>query len=144
MNLLRDLPDARAAEFVETLISRPGMRIERIVSLGQARPPGFWYDQGETEWIVLLAGAARLRFQDEPETRHLGPGDWVEIALHRRHRVEWTDPDRPTVWLAVFYREERELQTSCRRQAPCSSTTSRISCRRWMRRQPLSNAAAFA
>ena len=53
--------------------------------------------------VLLLAGAARLRFEDEPEARLLGPGDWVEIATHRRHRVDWTDPDQPTVWLAVFY-----------------------------------------
>jgi cupin 2 domain-containing protein len=53
---------------------------------------------------LLLAGAARLRFEDETQARALGPGDWVEIAAHRRHRVEWTDPDQPTVWLAVFYR----------------------------------------
>ena len=104
MNLLRDLPDASSAEITETLVVRPGMRIERIVSFGQASPPGFWYDQHETEWVLLLAGAARLRFEDEPEARLLGRGDWVEIAAHRRHRVEWTDPARPTVWLAVFYR----------------------------------------
>lgn len=107
MNLLRDLPDASAAEISEALASRPGLRIERIVSLGQASPPGFWYDQHETEWVVLLAGAARLRFADEPQLRDLGAGDWVEIAAHRRHRVEWTDPGQPTVWLAVFYREVR-------------------------------------
>jgi len=103
MNLLRDLPDASSAEITETLVVRPGMRIERIVSFGQANPPGFWYDQKEAEWLLLLAGAARLRFADEAEERLLGPGDWVEIAAHRRHRVEWTDPARPTVWLAVFY-----------------------------------------
>ena len=103
MNLLRDLPDAGTAEITESLVVRPGMRIERIVSFGQASPPDFWYDQEEAEWVLLLAGAARLRFADEPEERLLGPGDWVEIATHRRHRVEWTDPARPTVWLAVFY-----------------------------------------
>ena len=104
MNLLRDLPGARAGEITEALVAAPGIRIERIVSFGQASPPGFWYDQAEAEWVLLLAGAARLRFADEPEARSLGPGDWVEIAPHRRHRVEWTDPAKPTVWLAVFYR----------------------------------------
>lgn len=49
MNLLRDLPDAAAAETTEVLASRPGLRIERIVSLGQTSPSGFWYDQDETE-----------------------------------------------------------------------------------------------
>ena len=104
MNLLRDIPDARTGEITEAIATRPGVRIARIVSLGQASPPDFWYDQAEAEWVLVLAGAARLRFADEPEERLLGPGDWVEIAAHRRHRVEWTDPAQPTVWLAVFYR----------------------------------------
>jgi cupin 2 domain-containing protein len=106
MNLLHDLPDASAAEITEALVKRPGLRIERITSYGQASPPGFWYDQDETEWVLLLTGAARLRFEDEPEARVLGIGDWVEIAAHRRHRVDWTDPARPTVWLALFHRED--------------------------------------
>jgi cupin 2 domain-containing protein len=104
MNLLSSLPDADAAERVDALLTRPGLRIERIVSWGQASPPGFWYDQPEAEWVVVLAGAARLRFEDESQARALGPGDWVDIAPHRRHRVEWTDPTVATVWLAVFYR----------------------------------------
>lgn len=105
MNLLAPLPDAREAEITETVLARPGVRIERIVSLGQKSPPGFWYDQDEGEWVVLLAGAARLRFADEAEARLLRPGDWLDIAPRRRHRVEWTDPAAPTVWLAVFYRQ---------------------------------------
>jgi cupin 2 domain-containing protein len=103
VNLLRSLPDASAAECVDALMTRRGLRFERIVSLGQASPPGFWYDQSEGEWVLLLAGAARLRFADEDEARLLGPGDWLEIPPHRRHRVDWTDPATPTVWLAVFY-----------------------------------------
>jgi cupin 2 domain-containing protein len=104
MNLLRDIPDAREGEITDVLVTRSDLRIERVVSLGQASAPGFWYDQAETEWVLLLTGSARLRFADEPEARLLGPGDWVEIAPHRRHRVDWTDPDKPTLWLAVFYR----------------------------------------
>ena len=104
-NLLRDLPGARDGEITETLLAVPRLRIERIVSQGQASPPGFWYDQDEAEWVLLLAGGARLRFADENETRVLGPGDHVHIAPHRRHRVEWTDPAAPTVWLAVYHRE---------------------------------------
>ena len=103
MNLLSPLPAANAAERVDTLLTRPGLRIERIISRGQSSPPGFWYDQGEAEWVLALAGAARLRFADEAETRLLRPDDWVDIAPHRRHRVDWTDPEVPTVWLAVFY-----------------------------------------
>jgi cupin 2 domain-containing protein len=103
VNLLCPLPDAVTAEWSDELLGRPGLRIVRIVSLGQASPPGFWYDQAEGEWILVLAGAARLRFAEEAEARLLGPGDWLDITPHRHHRVEWTDPTVPTVWLAVFY-----------------------------------------
>jgi cupin 2 domain-containing protein len=106
MNLLRDLPDASAGEIVERLAGSGAVRIERIVSHGQASPGGFWYDQDEAEFVLVLEGAARLAFADG-EIVALKPGDWVDIAPHRRHRVEWTDPDRPTVWLAVFYRQEQ-------------------------------------
>ena len=102
-NLLRDLPDAAAGEITDAILALPRLRIERIVSKGQASPPGFWYDQPEAEWVVVLAGAARLRFSDEEADRVLSPGDWVHIRAHRRHRVEWTDPLQPTVWLAVFH-----------------------------------------
>lgn len=104
MNLLGDLPDARRGEIVERLAGSEIVRIERIVSHGQASLPGFWYDQDEHEFVVVLAGFARLRFEDEPQPLTLGPGDCIDIAAHRRHRVDWTDPDTPTVWLAVFYR----------------------------------------
>ncbi|MBV8890016.1 MAG: cupin [Alphaproteobacteria bacterium] len=109
MNLLRDLPRAGAAEAVQALLARPDLRIERIVSHGQASAPGFWYDQEEGEWVLLLAGAARLRFADEDAARLLSAGDWLDIAPRRRHRVDWTDPSGPTVWLAVFYRAPNEV-----------------------------------
>jgi cupin 2 domain-containing protein len=105
VNLFAELPGARAHEIVERLAGNGAVRIERIVSHGQASPEGFWYDQDEAEFVVLLAGAARLRLADEAEPRELAPGDCLDIAAHRRHRVEWTDPAQPTVWLAVFYRE---------------------------------------
>ena len=107
MNLLGDLPDARAAEIVERLAGGDAVRIERIVSHGQASPDGFWYDQDEAEFVVVLAGAARLEFADGAVVA-LGAGDGVDIAAHRRHRVDWTDPDRPTVWLAVFYKPQEK------------------------------------
>ena len=102
MNLLRDLPAGGAGEIVDRLAGNAEVRIERIVSRGEASPDGFWYDQDEAEFVLLLAGAARLSFADD-EIVALGPGDWVDIAPHRHHRVAWTDPDQPTVWLVVFY-----------------------------------------
>ena len=100
-NLLVDLPSRPAEEQIERLVGGPGFRIERIVSTGQASPAGFWYDQPDDEFVVLLAGAARLRFEDGDRALDMTPGDWVEIPAHARHRVEWTQADPPTVWLAV-------------------------------------------
>ncbi|MFO1378843.1 MAG: cupin domain-containing protein [Chitinivorax sp.] len=101
-NLFTDLPATPAAqELFATLLQRPGLRIERIVSFGQASPPGFWYDQPQLEWVILLRGAAVLRFADETETRPLRPGDYVTIEAHRRHRVEATSTAEPSVWLAI-------------------------------------------
>jgi cupin 2 domain-containing protein len=102
-NLFADLAGNADKEQVVEFLSRPGMKIERIVSSGQGSPPGFWYDQPHREWVVVLRGRARLRFEDERQPRMLGPGDFVDIAAHRRHRVEWTQPGEPTVWLAVHY-----------------------------------------
>jgi cupin 2 domain-containing protein len=104
-NLLADLPRGTVPEEVVTqLLRATHVRIERIVSTGQASPPGFWYDQDEGEWVVVLAGAARLLIAGEREPRLLKTGDFVDLPAHTRHRVEWTDPAAATVWLAVFYR----------------------------------------
>lgn len=96
-------PATTERESFADLLKRPGLRIERIVSTGQSSPPEFWYDQTEGEWVAVLQGEARLRFADESEVRHLRAGDFVDIAPHRRHRVEWTPADQTTIWLAVFY-----------------------------------------
>jgi cupin 2 domain-containing protein len=90
------------------LVAVPGLRIERIVSCGQASPPGFHYDQPHAEWVAVLSGSADLRFADEPEPRRLVAGDTVLIDPHRRHRVEHTDS--PTVWLAIHFGPQ--VQTS--------------------------------
>ncbi|SEH63351.1 cupin domain-containing protein [Magnetospirillum fulvum] len=100
-NIFGDLPVAAADEAVAALLSRPGLRIERIVSTGQASPPGFWYDQDWDEWVMVLSGAALLRIESEPEVRRLAAGDYLLIPAQCRHRVEWTDPAAATIWLAI-------------------------------------------
>ncbi len=102
-NLFLDLPAALPEELIETLLRTEQLRIERIVSRGQASPSGFWYDQDRHEFVLLVSGRARLGFDDGTPAVELGPGDWLVIAAHRRHRVEWTAPDQVTVWLAVHY-----------------------------------------
>jgi cupin 2 domain-containing protein len=102
-NIFAQLSRETAAEEVIDLVATDVVRIERIVSTGQASPPGFWYDQPCTEWVLLLAGAAGLLFENEPAPRPLKPGDYLLIPAGRRHRVEWTDATQPTIWLAVHY-----------------------------------------
>lgn len=103
-NLLADLPGEIPEELIEVLLQTPGFHLERIVSAGQATPMGRWYDQETHEWVVLLAGAAGLLFEGEAQVRVLHPGDYLLIPAHRRHRVEWTDPEHHTVWLALHFR----------------------------------------
>lgn len=102
-NLLSNLPADLPDELIETLARSAHVRIERIVSRGHASPPGFWYDQEQNEFVVLVSGRARLAFADGTPAIDLAPGDWLDIPAHKKHRVEWTDPVRETVWLAVFY-----------------------------------------
>jgi cupin 2 domain-containing protein len=103
-NLFSDLPERLPEEEVSALLDEPAFRLERIVSTGHATPEGAWYDQPQAEWVVLLKGSARLLIEGEPEPQRLNPGDWLLIPARARHRVEWTDPDQTTVWLALHYR----------------------------------------
>lgn len=103
-NLLENVPAQLPHEQVIELLTTPGVVVERIVSTGQASPPDFWFDQEWTEWVILIAGAARLQFAGENEPREMRPGDYVHIPRHARHRVAWTHPEEPTIWLAVHYR----------------------------------------
>lgn len=102
-NLLAELPPNLPDELFTTLLSAMNVRIERIVSQGQASPESFWYDQDQHEWVLVLKGAARLRFEGTEQTLEMKPGDFVNIPAHLKHRVDWTTPNELTVWLAVFY-----------------------------------------
>lgn len=90
-------------EVIETLLDADNIRIERITSHGHASLDGFWYDQEQNEWVVVVQGKATLRFEDDDQPVDMGPGDFINIPAHRRHQVDWTTPDEPTVWLAVHY-----------------------------------------
>lgn len=100
-NLFAGIPAYLPAEWFDPLLQTGACRLERIVSIGHATPPGKWYDQEWDEWVALLQGQAGLRFTDEDAVRILAPGDYVWIPAHRRHRVEWTSQDPPAVWLAL-------------------------------------------
>jgi cupin 2 domain-containing protein len=102
-NLFADLPARLPSERIDVLVTAAGVRVERIVSMGHATPPGEWYDQDTDEWVVLLRGRARLRVEGEPDVRDLYPGDYLLVSAHVRHRVEWTDDAGPTIWLALHF-----------------------------------------
>jgi len=103
-NLYHDFPDSLPEEQFDELERGDGFKLQRIISTGHATPEGEWYDQDQDEWVVLLAGSAGLRFEDEPQEIVMRPGDYLQIPAHRRHRVEWTDLAKPTVWLALHHR----------------------------------------
>lgn len=101
-NVFEGIPRELADEWTERLAGDGNTRVERIVSRGHASPPDFWYDQAQSEWVMVVKGRARLRF-DDGTVVELGPGDHLTIAPHVRHRVDWTAPGEDTVWIAFFF-----------------------------------------
>ena len=101
-NLPSDLPD----EVFEIIQETSNLRIERIISRGHVSQGGYWYDQDWHEWVILLAGYAKIEFEDPRETVELTPGDYVQIPMHCRHRVIETSTEKEAIWLAVSYNSE--------------------------------------
>jgi cupin 2 domain-containing protein len=103
VNVFDQIPESADQELFTTLLSARDLRIERIVSSGQKSPDGFWYDQEENEWVLILEGSATLGF-GEGNSVALKKGDCLNIPARTRHRVEKTDENGKTVWLAIFYK----------------------------------------
>ena len=100
-NIFAPVAASSPEEHVEVLWSSENLRIEKIVSRGHATPPNQWYDQDADEWVLLLAGSARLQIEGYADLIALRPGDFLLLPAHQRHRVDWTDPNQATIWLAV-------------------------------------------
>lgn len=101
-NLKLAIPHVLPEELFTTLAQGKGTRIERIVSHGHSSPPGFWFDQDEHEFVLVIQGRARLELAEQGEL-DLRAGDYLVLPAHLRHRVSWTDPQQDTVWLAVYW-----------------------------------------
>ncbi|MFA5232995.1 MAG: cupin domain-containing protein [Sulfurimonas sp.] len=101
-NIFELIPSTLKDELFEELISKDGIKIERIVSHGHVTPEFEWYDQRRDEWVILLQGEAIISFLNEDDIR-LKAGDYINIPAHKKHRVSWTKPDEDTVWLAIYY-----------------------------------------
>ena len=102
-NLFFSIPDNIEEEIVEDLLKHDNLRIERILSKGQSSPAESWYDQEEHEWVIVLDGCGIISFEDGKEIK-LCKGDYLNIPAHVKHKVKWTDPDKVTIWLAIFYK----------------------------------------
>jgi cupin 2 domain-containing protein len=100
-NLFANLPELSSSEHSQSLFENPSVKIERIVSQSSNSPPGFWYDQDEDEWVIVVRGEATLEFEGGELVR-MNEGDYVTIPRHVRHRVQQTSPE--TIWLAVHIR----------------------------------------
>ena len=101
-NIYENIPESKN-EIFECILQTDKFKLERIISSGQATPIGEWYNQENDEWVILLSGSAGLKFEDIEEIIELSPGDYMNIPAHKKHRVEWTDKDTETVWLALHY-----------------------------------------
>ena len=102
-SIFSNIPDSIKEEIFETLLKANHFKLERIISTGQATPSGEWYSHDSNEWVMLLSGSAGLLFEGGEEVLVMNPGDYVHIPARQRHRVEWTDTDQKTVWLALHY-----------------------------------------
>ena len=102
-NLFEEIPPRTDDEFAETLASTSTVRVGRIVSRGHCSPEGFWYDQEDDEFALLVRGSATLVWADG-RRKDMKPGDHIWIPAHSTHRVEQTDPDQETIWLTVYAR----------------------------------------
>ena len=89
---------AADGEHFLTLFENSSGKIERIVSRSHSSPIGFWYDQDEDEWVIVLRGTAALEFAGG-EIFEMTEGDYVVIPRGVRHRVARTGEN--TVWLAA-------------------------------------------
>jgi cupin 2 domain-containing protein len=101
-NLKRGIPHLLPDELFSTLCAGGGTRVERIVSRGHTSAADFWYDQDDTELVLVVQGHARIEVEGEGEF-DLSPFDWLVLPPHTRHRVSHTAPGVDTVWLAVFF-----------------------------------------
>ena len=103
-NIFTDLPDARRPEDFLTLLENAAVKIERIVSNSHSTPTGFWYDQDEIEWVIVMCGTALLEFEGG-KVIEMKEGDYLTIPRRVKHRVARTGAE--TVWLAVHVRDTK-------------------------------------
>ena len=87
------------SEFFENLIDIKHGYVERIVSKAHSSPDGFWYNQENDEWVIVLQGDATIQFEEE--SVELQKGDYIFIPAHKKHRVSYTSSEPECIRLAI-------------------------------------------
>ncbi|WP_294961378.1 cupin domain-containing protein [Sulfurimonas sp.] len=101
-NIFANIPSEIKEELFEDIISKDGLKIERIISKGHTTDEFEWYNQKSDEWVIVLKGEAILEFEDAEDIK-LQEGDYLNITAGTKHRVSWTIQNQETVWLAIHY-----------------------------------------
>ena len=101
-NIFNNIPKNINKELFEDIISKDGIKIQRIVSQGHITTDNEWYDQENDEWVIVLQGGATISFEGQDDV-HLNVGDYINIPAHKKHRVSWTSENEKTIWIAVHY-----------------------------------------
>ena len=102
-NIFSDIQKHVPDEILENILQTDQFKIERIISRGHSTADGKWYDQDKNEWVMVLKGSAGLLFEGNDKAVIMRTGDYINIPAHRKHRVEWTEPEEETIWLAIYY-----------------------------------------
>jgi len=98
-NFFSNIPKKSTNEIIEQVLKNEKVKIERIVSYGQTTPKDYWYNQDKDEFVIILNGSAKIKYNDN-RVFELNVGDSLYIPSHQKHQVIYTD--NPTVWLAIF------------------------------------------
>lgn len=95
MMVIKNIFNTRTAkikkEIFEELLTTKSFTVERIISQGHSSAKEFWYDQDTNEFVLILQGSAKLRFENG-KILNMKKGDYILIPSHIKHRVDWTDP----------------------------------------------------
>lgn len=102
-NIFKDIPEFLKDENFENILINEKFKLERIVSKGHRTPIGDWYDQDQNEWVMIIQGSADLRIEGKADLISLGKGDYILLPAHLKHRVERTDEQEETIWLALHF-----------------------------------------
>lgn len=92
-------------EYTEIIFSGDNWRLERIISHGHISPEGFWYEQDEDEWVLVLQGEGEIMWADGTKCV-LKSGESVLIPQKCRHRVSMTSANPECIWLCLFFHHE--------------------------------------